>query len=412
MSSNKLLKDRKLYVIFSITLIAVMGVASITPALPTISETLNLTKTQIGLLISAFTFPGIFLTPLAGILADRIGRKTVLVPSLFIFAIAGFAIFFMHNFHYIVLLRVVQGIGAASLGSLNTTLIGDFYKSRQLPQAMGYNASVLSLSTASYPLIGGLLAGFAWYYPFVMPLLAIPVGLFVIFGIKEPDIEKPANFNQYLKDISSSILKKEVFAIFILGTLTFIILYGAFLTYIPFLLHQKFDLTAPQIGIFISLSSITTAIVATQVGKLTWKFGSLFLLKFAFFLYLIFNILIPNMANMYILLIPVLIFGSAQALNIPSLLTTLSKLAPDNQRGAFMSLNGMVIRLGQTLGPMIIGIGYSISGLKGAYYLGALMALLGLIVSFTMIKENKFQLTEKSETNNFEKKQQLKRRHD
>ena len=39
--------------------------------------------------------PGIFLTPLAGILADRIGRKTVLIPSLFIFALGGFAIFFV-----------------------------------------------------------------------------------------------------------------------------------------------------------------------------------------------------------------------------------------------------------------------------------------------------------------------------
>jgi len=389
MTSNKLLKDRKLYVIFSITLIAVMGVASITPALPIISETLDLSKTQIGLLISAFTFPGIFLTPIAGIMADRFGRKTILVPSLFIFALAGFTIYFLHNFHFIILLRVIQGTGAASLGSLNTTLIGDFFKAKRLPQAMGYNASVLSLSTASYPLIGGILAGFAWYYPFVLPLLAIPVGLFVIIGIKEPEIEKPLNFKQYLKDISSNILKKEVIAIFILGTLTFIILYGTFLTYMPFLLNQKFDLSPPQIGIFITLSSITSAIVATQIGKLTWKYGSLFLLKTAFFLYIIFSILVPNIANMYILVIPIMIFGSAQALNIPSLLTTLAKLAPDNQRGAFMSLNGMVIRLGQTLGPMIIGIGYSIRGLSGAYYLGAFMALLGLIVSFTMINENK-----------------------
>ncbi len=143
----------------------------------------------------------------------------------------------------------------------------------------------------------------------------------------------------------------------------------------PFLLNQKFDLSPPQIGMFLTLSSITTAIVATQVGKLTWKYGSLFLLKIAFSLYLIVNLLIPNIADIYIFLIPILIFGSAQALNIPSLQTTLAKLAPDNQRGAFMSLNGMVIRLGQTLGPMIIGIGYSIDGLSGAYLFGCINSI-------------------------------------
>ena len=90
MSGNKLLKDRRLYVIFSITLVGVMGVASLTPALPRISQALELNTSEIALLISAFTFPGIFLTPVAGVFADRLGRKAVLIPSLFIFGLLCF----------------------------------------------------------------------------------------------------------------------------------------------------------------------------------------------------------------------------------------------------------------------------------------------------------------------------------
>ncbi|MCD6092271.1 MAG: MFS transporter [Bacteroidales bacterium] len=391
MKKDSLLKNRKLYVIFSITLIAVMGVASITPAMPQMAIALNLSETRIGLLISAFTLPGIFLTPLAGIYADRRGRKKILVPSLFIFAIAGFAIFFIRDFYIILLLRALQGVGAASLGSLNVTLIGDFFKGKQRPAAMGYNASVLNLSTAIYPLVGGALAGFAWYYPFVLPLLAIPVGLFVIFGMEEPEFEVSQNLKEYFQAISKSIFKKEVLAIFTLSVLTFIILYGSFLTYMPFLLKQKFNLSAPGIGIVLSLSSITSAIFATQIGKLTTKFGSLILLKTAFFLYFTVLILVPNINNLYLFILPILIFGSAQALNIPSLQTVLANLAPDNQRGAFMSMNGMVLRLGQTLGPLVIGIGFTISGLSGAYYLGAFIAILGLFVLFTMLTEDKIK---------------------
>lgn len=395
MTVNKLLKDRRLYVIFSITLIGVMGVASLTPALPKISQALDLNKSEIALLISAFTFPGIFLTPIAGVVADRVGRKAVLIPSLFIFALAGFSIFFVKDFHLIIIFRVIQGIGAAPLGSINTTLVGDFFRGKDRPAAMGYNASVLSLSTASYPLIGGALAGIAWYYPFIMPLLAIPVGLFVIFGIREPKIEKVSDLKQYMKAISTSIVKKEVMGIFILGILTFIILYGAFLTYVPFLVSQKFNLTAPQIGVLLSISSLTTAILATQVGRLTNKLGSLFLLKVAFTLYFIVSLIIPQVNHLYLFLLPILIFGSAQALNIPSLQTSLANLAPDNQRGAFMSLNGMVLRIGQTLGPLIIGIGYSIGEMNGVYYLSAIVALLGLLVLFTMISAKKIESSER-----------------
>ncbi len=385
---NKLFGDRRLFIIFSITLIAVMGVASLTPALPKISVALNLSKAQVALLISAFTFPGIFLTPVAGIMADRWGRKTVLVPSLFIFAIAGFSGFYIHSYNYLILLRVLQGVGAASLGSLNITLIGDFYRGKDRPLVIGYNASILSLSTAFFPLIGGLMAGFAWYYPFLLPLLAIPVGLFVIFGLEEIEFVETPNFLPYLKSVSKSIFKKEVIAIFILSILTFVILYGAFLTYMPFLLNHEFSLTAPKIGIVLSLSSFSTAIVATQVGKLTGKFGSVNLLKTAFVLYLIVTLLIPHTHNLYGFIVPIIIFGVAQALNIPSLQTVLTILAPNEQRGVFMSLNGMVLRIGQTLGPIIIGIGFKFDKFIGAYYLAAFVAAIGLLVIFTLFKNN------------------------
>lgn len=382
---SNILKDKRLYIIFGITLIAVMGVASLSPAFPKIAKTLNLSETQVGYLISVFTLPGIFLAPVAGILADRFGRKTVLVPSLFLFSLAGFACFFTRDFTILLFFRFIQGVGGASLGSLNVTLIGDFFKGKDRPAAMGYNASVLSLYTAFYPLIGGLLAGIAWYYPFLLPLLAIPIGLVVIFGLKESEFNKSPNFFAYLKAAGESILCKEVLGLFTLSILTFVILYGAFLTYIPFLLDANFDLSPQKIGIFLALSSLATAFMATQVGKLTNKYGSVTLLKIAFIFYTIVVLLVPNIDNLYILAIPIILFGAAQALNIPSLQTLLSNLAPDDQRAFFMSTNGMVLRIGQTIGPPLIGIGFTIGKIQGVYYMAALVAVLGIGIIFLLL---------------------------
>ena len=60
-----------------------------------------------------------------------------------------------------------------------------------------------------------------------------------------------------------------------------------------------------------------------------------------------------------------------------------------------MSINGMVLRIGQTLGPLVIGIGYSIGDMNGVYYLSALVALLGLVVLFTMISAKKIENSER-----------------
>ena len=174
-------QNPNLKIIFGVTLSAVMGVASITPAFPAMIDIFNLKPQDVGILITAFTLPAIFLTPLMGILADRIGRKRILVPSLLLFGIAGATITFARDFQTVVFLRVIQGIGATALSTLNMTLIGDLFEPRHRPEAMGYNASVLSLGVAVYPAIGGVLAGMAWYAPFYLPLFSIVVAFFVLF---------------------------------------------------------------------------------------------------------------------------------------------------------------------------------------------------------------------------------------
>ena len=166
MSEEKLFRDRNLQVIFGVTLIAVLSVSSITPAFPSIMQEFNITPGQVGLLITFFTLPGVFLAPVLGVLADRLGRKRILVPSLFLFALAGAACAFTRDFNLLLVLRIFQGIGGASLGSINTTLIGDLYSGPRRAEAMGLNASVLSIGTGSYPAIGGALAVFGWNYPF------------------------------------------------------------------------------------------------------------------------------------------------------------------------------------------------------------------------------------------------------
>ena len=72
---QKLYHNKNLQVIFSITLVAVLGVASITPAFPKMERELNVSAQDIGLLITVFTLPGVILTPIFGVLADRFGRK-------------------------------------------------------------------------------------------------------------------------------------------------------------------------------------------------------------------------------------------------------------------------------------------------------------------------------------------------
>lgn len=386
-AGTKIFLEEHLQIIFSITLIAVMGVASITPAFPRIKDALGINNHQIGYLITVFTLPGIFLNPVLGILADRFGRKTILIPSLFLFAIAGAACAFTRNFEWLLLFRFFQGVGAASLGSINVTLIGDFYEGRQRATAMGINASVLSIGTASYPALGGFVAMFGWYYPFLFPFVAIPVGLWVLLRLKTPKPPPGQPFLKYLKGVSRYLNDRNVIALFLISIFTFVILYGSYLSYLPLLLNEKLGAEPYEIGLILSFGSITTAFTSPNLGRLSTRFSFKALLIFANCLYVISMILIPVIGLKWLMLLPSAIFGVAMGLNIPGIQTLLAGSAPMQYRAAFMSVNGMVLRLGQTLGPVLTGMAYVAAGMKGAFYTGAVSALLIILLLVFLAKK-------------------------
>jgi MFS family permease len=385
-ANKKLYHETNLRIIFSITLMAVLGVSSITPAFPKIAQVMNISQETVGLLITVFTLPGVILTPVFGILADRFGRKRILVPSLILFGIAGGAGAFTSDFNTLLNLRFIQGIGAAALGSLNSTLIGDIYSGKERIEAMGYNASVLSVGTATYPALGGALAMFGWNFPFILPVLAIPVSFIVLFKLNNPEPEVSENLLEYLANAVKSINNKQVYLLFTAGITTFLLLYGAYLSFFPFIIEGTFGATSLVTGLVMFSMSITNALTASQLKRLSERFSVKTLLKVAFLFLALALFLVPFVNNLWMLLIPALIFGIGQGMNNPSNQTILAGIAPIEYRAAFMSINGMVLRIGQTLGPLFMGLMFTIGGINLVFFMGAFLALLMSTLLFLFLK--------------------------
>ena len=382
---NSFSKNINLYLIFSITLFAVMGVASITPAFPQIIKHYALSAKQIGYLITVFTLPGIFLTPLMGILADRYGRKTILVPSLLIFGLGGFLCAFQDSYKSLLIMRFIQGIGAASLGSLNVTIIGDLFKDRERVRVMGYNASVLSIGTASFPALGGMLASFDWHYVFFLPGLVLPLAFLVLWKLQSPASINSASLKTYLGNVWKIINQKTVLGLFLVNIMVFIILYGAYLSFFPLLMEARFQANSFIIGIFMSIMSLTTALFSSRLAWARKKFATKTLLSISALFYALSLILMSFAHDWILLTLAIIFFGVGHGFFIPNIQTALVGLAPVSERAAFMSINSMVLRIGQTLGPIVAALFYIQQSLQPVFLLSAGIAFLMILCVWILV---------------------------
>jgi len=373
-------RDRNLHIVFGVTLMAVLGVASVAPALPRIAQVFEIPPQRAGLLITAFTVPGILLTPLAGVLADRLGRRRVIVPSLWLFALAGMACAAAGSFNQLLALRFLQGVGASSLGALNVALLGDLFEGRERAAAMGINMTVLSVGTAAYPGVGGVLAELGWRWPFLLAATAVPVALAVQWRLRNPEPGSRQTLRDYLGAVARRVWRPPVGASFTVSLVTFILLYGAILTYFPLLLDRRFGFSPSVIGLYLTGGSAATGLVSALSGWFAARLAPRQIIAISFILYAVALALIGWLTSPWLLILPVLLNGCAMGLNMPALMTVLAGLAPAEHRGAFLSLNGMVLRLGQTIGPLAAGAMYGWQGLGAIFGGGAALAVLTLLV--------------------------------
>ena len=368
-----------LLTVYAVTLMAVLGVASVAPAFPAVAEVFDVSAARVGLLITAFTLPGVLLAPIMGALADRWGRRAVLAPALALFGLAGAACALAPDFRLLVALRFLQGVGAAPLGSLNVTLIGDLFHGRRQIAVMGSNAAVLSVGTASYPLIGGALAEIDWHAPFLLPLLALPVVLLAWRTNGAPEAREPEPLRAYFSRVRGA-LTGHLLGLMLASLLTFVVLYGSYVAYFPFLMDERFGASSTVIGLVFSSASVATAAVSLRLEPLTRALGRRGTLVVAYSLYVASMVLAPLLPGLWWLVIPALLFGAGNGLNISMLHSWIASEVGREVRAGIMSLNAMTLRLGQTLGPVIASAGYAVAGLNGAFATGAMgsVVLLGL----------------------------------
>ncbi|MFB6183798.1 MAG: MFS transporter [Haloarculaceae archaeon] len=345
-------RSATLYVILASSLIGVMGVSLVSPLLPELRRVFAVSDARIGLVMTAYTLPGVFLTPFVGLIADRIGRRRTIVPLLFVFGVGGAGITLASSFTQLLALRLLQGVGASALVTLAITLVGDFYDGARQNTVLGVNASTMEAGAAAYPLVGGVLATIRWNVPFLFFGTSVLVGLFAIAALPEPEGRRSTDVRTYLGRLRDAALDPRALVLF--GTIfaLFFVLYGAVMTAVPLLLSDEFGLSSGTIGLVVGMVSVSTAVVSWKYGWLSQRRSGPELIALGFGMVGASLLGVWLSSSAVAVGASLLAFGVGFGIVMPSIDVTVMSLVSNRLRAGVMSLRTSVLRLGQTLGPV------------------------------------------------------------
>jgi DHA2 family multidrug resistance protein-like MFS transporter len=147
-------------------------------ALPTIAHELNATPAASIWVVNAYQLAiTVTLLPLAA-LGDKLGYRRVYMAGLAVFTVGSLGCALSHSLTQLTAARVLQGLGAGGIMSINAALVRFTYPKRMLGRGMGLNALVISVSAAIGPTVAAaILARASWEWLFAVN---VPIGLAAI----------------------------------------------------------------------------------------------------------------------------------------------------------------------------------------------------------------------------------------
>jgi len=374
---------------------AIAGFSAVFPFLPFYIRELGVTDPEqvtlwAGMLTSSSAIAMALIAPFWGWIADRRGRKLMVVRATFGGSIVMSAMALVANVQQLFILRLLQGLLTGTISAF-MALVTSFVPESEAGFALGMMQMAVYAGNTLGPLIGGLAADHLGYRgTFVLTgAFLFLAGVLTVLGIKESTrpSRTPSSQGTLISQASAIIHQPQIMAVMlIIGG--FYIASAVTVPTLPLFIESMLGSAAlvnTSTGTIYGLRALTSALAAGFIGRLADRLGSrpLMIISLAgAAVALAGHALAPNYA---VLILSSLAAGIFIGGLLPSANAILARLSSPDQRGMVFGFSSSINAFGNAIGPMLGASVASAWGLRASFWLaagllGALSAWAGAVV--------------------------------
>jgi multidrug resistance protein len=269
-------KKSQLGIIFLTVLIDLIGFGIVIPVLPRYAEHFGASVTQNGWLVGVFSLAQFIFSPIWGRVSDRIGRKPVLVVSIFCTALGYFLMGFASTLTALFVARILAGISTSNIGTAQA-YIADVTTKEERSKAMGLLGAAFGLGFILGPAIGGVMsAHFGFASPMYLAAAMAACNAVLVFFILPESLSREFRGMRDRQSILSVFQHTNSRVYGTLLTTYFFLIAGFSMMTALFALYSwhRFHLDVEHTGWVLALVGFIGALIqGGMIGKLVKRFG-------------------------------------------------------------------------------------------------------------------------------------------
>ncbi len=397
------MKYKQLMILSFAILVSMIGFGLIMPFLPIYAQMYGATDTQVGLMMGMFAIVRLATSPIGGWLADKVGRKPLMVFGMFLYTVVMYLFGTATTLPELYLYRGGQGAASGLVWPVAMAYIGDIVKEKDRGKAMGLYTLMFATGSAVGPMMGGLISttyGLAMPF-FITSILALLSGITILFGVKEtfvPDKKEIAATElpkesllrpyRYLKSITPY---PRTFLGISIGSFTLYFGLAALFPMLPIYGMSVLGLDSFQIGILFTVMGVVQMLFMFPSGCIGDRVGHKKMIVLGAFIAAIFAGMIILAVGFYSIIFMVAIYTMGRSISKPSIPALVTSLTPINKRGRGMGIYTFFENLAWAGGSVTSGMISDLFGKEYPFIFALIVGIVGtLIIMVTVVEPDEF----------------------
>ena len=326
-----------------------------------ITQKFNVGMTQAGIILGFFSIFGMLGSMIGGALTDKFGRRSLILFGLVFSALSTLSLGLVNQFWMLFPPAVLTGLLSDVAGPAHQAMIADLLPEKQRAEGFGILRVVGNMAWILGPTLGGLIANQSYFYLFISDAV-ISCIVALLFYMLIPETKPEAQAGEEAQSILGAfagygkVLKDLAYVAFIVAGMFMLLAYQQMYSTLSVYLRDNHGVDPQGYGFLLTSSAITVILfqfwttrrikhrppfLMMALGTLFYMVGfGLFGFVSAYWLF-VFNIVIVTIGEM-------IIMPTSQALA--------ANFAPEDMRGRYMAVFGLVWGIPSIFGPGLAGL--------------------------------------------------------
>ena len=377
---------RKFWVVVGVSFIDRVGGTLLFPFFSLyITQKFNVGMTQAGMILGLFSIFGLFGGMIGGALTDRFGRRKIIIIGLVFSAVSTLTLGLVNQFATLIPLAVVIGLLSHFAGPAHDAMIADILPEKQRNEGFGILRVVGNMAWIIGPTIGGFVAKRSFMALFIIDAVVSCV-VALLFFLFMPET-KPVRDEIHQKAESilttfrgyGTVLRDSPYIAFLVAGILMGLVYQQMYNSLSVYLRDNHGIEPSGYGLLLTVSAIVVILFQFTTTRLIKHKPPFLMMALGTGFYVVGFSMFGWVSTYYLFALAIVVITIGEMIVVPTSQSLAANFAPEDMRGRYMAVFGLLWMIPATIGPGAAGYILDNYNPNLLWYIGGVLCMVSVL---------------------------------